>query len=223
MSNNPKIYLTMTTLPERLKSNFFLKVYLSLKRQNIPFYRLIINLSVKQFKYTVPLYLINDPQIIINETDICGPCAKLLGSIDIIPDNSVVIVLDDDIIVRKNFIGTLYKSYLLNPNKVSSNTIIQRPRFKEVMGFSGYIFNINKLKNIKYFYPSMPKCCFKIDDTWISWCIRKLGVEVVKSIVPDAWNQTLNMTHTKLHPKWYELNKNTDRDNLTKQALKILI
>lgn len=218
------IYLTMTTLPERLKSNFFLKVYLSLKRQNIPFYRLIINLSVKQFKYNVPLYLINDPQVIINKTDICGPCAKLLGSIDIIPDNSVVIVLDDDIIVRKNFIGTLYKSYLLNPDKVSSNSIIKRPRFKEVMGFSGYIFNVNKLKNIKYFYPTMPKCCFKIDDTWISWCIKKLGVEVVKSIVPDAWNQTLDMKKTLLlHPKWYELNKHTDRDNLTKQALKILI
>jgi hypothetical protein len=37
-------------------------------------------------------------------------------------------------------------------------------------------------------------------------------------------DQTLNMKETQLlHPKWYELNKHTDRENLTKQALKILI
>jgi hypothetical protein len=216
------IYLTMTTLPERLISRHFLKVYLSLKKQRIPFYRLIINLSVKQFKYKVPLYLRKDPRVIINPTDICGPCAKLLGSVDIIPDDSVVIVLDDDIIVKPNFIGSLYKSYLINPNKVSSNNIIQHEKFKEVMGFAGYIFNINKLKNIKEFYPTMPKCCFKIDDTWISWCINKLGVEVVKSIVPDAWNQVLNIQKTNLHPNWYELNKHTNREFLTKIALRVL-
>jgi hypothetical protein len=216
------IYLTITTLPERLISRHFLRVYLSLKKQRIPFYRLIINLSVKQFKYKIPNYLKKDPTVIINPTDICGPCAKLLGSIDKIPENSVVIVLDDDIIVKPNFIGSLYKSYLINPNKVSSNTIIERPTFKEVLGFSGYIFNVNKLRNIKEFYPTMPKCCFKIDDTWISWCIKKLGVEVVKSIVPDAWNQVLNMKKTELHPKWYELNKHTNRDFLTQQALKVL-
>lgn len=216
------IYLTMTTLPERLISRHFVKVYLSLKKQRLPFYRLIINLSVKQFKYKIPNYLKKDPTVIINPTNICGPCAKLLGSVNIIPDDSVVIVLDDDIIVKPNFIGTLYKSYLINPNKVSSNTIIERPTFKEVLGFSGYIFNINKLRNIKEFYPTMPKCCFKIDDTWISWCIKKLGVEVVKSIVPDAWNQVLNMAKTELHPKWYELNKHTNRDFLTQQALRVL-
>jgi hypothetical protein len=68
----------------------------------------------------------------------------------------------------------------------------------------------------------MPKCCFKIDDTWISWCIKKLGVEVVKSIVKDAWNQVLNMPETKTHPKWYQLHTHTDRDRLTKEALRIL-
>ena len=216
------IYLTMTTLPERLISRHFVKVYLSLKKQRVPFYRLIINLSVKQFKYKIPYYLKKDQTVIINPTNICGPCAKLIGSIDIIPEDSVVIVLDDDIIVKPNFIGSLYKSYLINPSKVSSNNIIERPTFKEVLGFSGYIFNINKLRNIKEFYPTMPKCCFKIDDTWISWCIKKLGVEVVKSIVPDAWNQVLNMKKTDLHPKWYELNKHTNRDYLTQQALKVL-
>ena len=68
----------------------------------------------------------------------------------------------------------------------------------------------------------MPKCCFKIDDTWISWCIKKLGIEVVKSIVPDPFNQVLNFKQSENHPKWYELHKHTNRDGLTKRALKIL-
>ena len=51
------IYLTLTTLPERLVSDHFKKVYISLKNQKIPFYKLIINLSVKQFTYNIPEYL----------------------------------------------------------------------------------------------------------------------------------------------------------------------
>ena len=140
MNNN--IYLSMTTLPERLISSHFANVYLSLKSQRVPFYKLIINLSVNQFKYKIPLYLQNDPSVILNPTDINGPCAKLLGSIDIIPNNSVVIVLDDDIIVKSNFIGSLYKSYLINPNKVTSNLIIKHPKFKEVRGFFWILYLI---------------------------------------------------------------------------------
>ena len=217
------IYLTLTTLPERLVSNHFKKVYISLKNQKTPFYKLIINLSVKQFTYKIPEYLKKDPNVILNETDICGPCAKIIGSLDIIPDNSLVIVMDDDIVMRNNFIEVLYKSYLNSPNKVSSNFINIHPNFKEVCGFGGYIFNINKLRNIKELHKTMPDCCIKIDDTWISWCMKKLNVEVVKSIIKDPWNHVLDIPNTDPHPDWFELGKHTDRKKLTEDALKILI
>ena len=217
------IYLTLTTLPERLVSDHFKKVYISLKNQKIPFYKLIINLSVKQFTYNIPEYLKKDPNVILNETDICGPCAKLIGSLDIIPENSVVIVMDDDIVMRNNFIGVLYRSYLTNPNKVSSNFINIHPNFKEVCGFGGYIFNIDKIRNIKELHKTMPDCCIKIDDTWISWCMKKLNLEVVKSIAIDPWNRVLDIPNTDPHPVWFELGKNTNRKKLTDEALKILI
>ncbi len=217
------IYLTLTTLPERLVSDHFKKVYISLKKQKIPFDKLIINLSVKQFTYVIPEYLKQDPNVIINETDICGPCAKLIGALDIIPNNSVVIVMDDDIVMRNNFIYVLYNSYLQNPNKVSSNFINIHPNFKEVCGFGGYIFNIDKLRNIKELHKTMPDCCIKIDDTWISWCMKKLRVEVVKSIIKDPWNNVLDIPNTDPHPDWFELGKHTDRKRLTDNALKILI
>jgi len=215
------IYLSLTTRPERLISPHFEKVYNSLKNQTIPFKKLIINLSVKEFTYNIPQYLYNN-DVILNETDICGPCAKLLGSIDIIPPNSIVIILDDDIVMRNNFIKSLYHSYLLNPNKVSSHFINDRPNFKEVNGFGGYVFNINVLRNIKQFYNTMPECCIKIDDTWISWCIKKLNIEVVNTIVKDPWNYVLDIPNTDPHPDWYELGKHTDRDNLIKEMLRIL-
>ena len=217
------IYLTLTTLPERLVSHHFKKVYISLKNQKIPFYKLIINLSVKQFTYNIPEFLKKDPNVILNETDICGPCTKLIGSLDIIPDNSVVIVMDDDIVMRSNFIEILYKSYLKCPNKVSSNFINIHPNFKEVCGFGGYIFNINKIRNIKELHKTMPDCCIKIDDTWISWCMKKLNLEVVKTIAKDPWNRVLDIPNTDPHPDWFELGKHTDRKKLTDEALKILI
>ena len=112
-----KIYLSLTTRPERLISHHFNKVYNSLLNQTQLFDKLIINLSIKEFTYKIPDYL-HTENVILNKTDICGPCTKLFGSIDIIPDNSLVIVLDDDIVMRNNFIKSLYDSYLINKNKV---------------------------------------------------------------------------------------------------------
>ena len=220
MSN---IYLSLTTRPERIISNHFKKVYDSLLYQTIPFYKLIINLSIKEFTYTIPNYLYNE-RVILNQTDICGPCTKLIGSIDIIPENSIVIILDDDIVMRNNFIESLYKSYLLNPKKVSSHitTINKNKKYKEVAGYGGYIFNINIIRKIKIFYKTMPPCCVKIDDNWISWCIHQLGVEVVNTIEKNAFHQVLDIPNTNPHPEWYELCEHTDRDKLINEMFQIL-
>jgi len=219
-----RIYLSLTTRPERLNSYHFKKVYLSLIKQSFPFYKLIINLSIKEFTYEIPKFLHNNDRVILNETDICGPCTKLLGSIDILPENSIVIILDDDIVMKNNFIQSLYNSYLLNPDKVSSHftSLSKNNRYNEVMGFGGYIFNIELLRNIKDFYSSMPPCCVRIDDNWISWCINKLNVEVVKTIEGNAWDNVLDIENTDPHPVWYELSKNTDREGLICEMFSIL-
>ena len=220
MDNN-NIYLSLTTRPERLVSDHFKKVYKSLLNQSHPFYKMIINLSIKQFSYEIPDYLYND-KVILNETDICGPCTKLIGSIDIIPDNSLVIVLDDDIVMRNNFIDSLYKGYLINPDKVTTHFFYKRKNYTEVMGFGGFIFNINNLRNIKPFYYTMPECCIKIDDNWISWCLYKLNIEVIQTIEKDAWNKVLDIPNTDPHPDWYELCKHSNRDELIKEMIAIL-
>jgi len=216
------IYLSLTTLPERLNSEHFRKVFNSLKNQTLSFKKLIINLSIKEFTYQIPDFLYHEENVIINESTFCGPCTKLLGSIDILPNDAIVIVLDDDIVMRNNFIKSLFDSYNNNPNKISSNFISVNFKFTEVQGFGGYIFNINNVRNIKQFYNSMPDCCRKIDDTWLSWCFKKIGVDVIKSLENDPWNNLLDIPNTDPHPDWNELCKNGDRENLTREALHIL-
>jgi hypothetical protein len=220
---NVVIYLSLTTRPERLISDHFKKVYTSLKDQTFPYNKMIINLSVNEFEYEIPDYLHSDHNIILNKTSICGPCTKLLGSIDIIPQDTVVIVLDDDIVMKDIFIQSLYCSYLINPDKVSSHFINVRTQFTEIAGFGGYIFNINHLRGITQFYDSMPLCCIKIDDTWISWCIKKLNIDIVQTIEKNPWNNVLDIKNTDPHPDWYELCKHSDRTTLTDEALSLLL
>ena len=95
------IYLTLTTIPERLVSDHFRKVYESLNSLYISYTFIILTCQIDEFQYTIPQYLIDDKKVIIHKTNICGPCTKLIGSLDIIPVGSIVIVLDDDIIMRK--------------------------------------------------------------------------------------------------------------------------
>jgi hypothetical protein len=208
-----EIYLSLTTRPERLESVFFKTVYESLLNQTLPFNKLIINLSIKEFTYYIPYYLRND-KVILNETDICGPCAKILGGLHLVPDNALIIVLDDDIVMRPNFIQSLYSSYEANPTKVSSHCInLCHLNYNEVCGYAGYIVNINLVRNIIQFYDTMPECCRKIDDNWISWCLHKMNIEVVQTIEKNAWNNVLDIPTTDTHPKWFELCKHTDRVN----------
>lgn len=211
----------MTTLPDRLISEHFKNVYLSLKNQNKKFYKLIINLSINQFKYVIPDYLKNDNDVIINNTKINGPCAKLVGSIDLIPNKSLVIIIDDDIIFKNNFIEELYEAHKKNPFSVVSNFVISHKInnneiLDEPNGFGGFAFLMRpRIEKIKNFYNTMPSCAFKIDDTWFGWCFKKIDMKIIKSKVRHPWLIVLDQKNTDKHPSWYELNKNTNREKLT--------
>lgn len=176
----PEIYLSMTTRPERLSSNHFKDVLKSLENQSVPFTKLVINLSVDEFTYNIPEYLVKHNKIILNKTNICGPCAKVFGSIEVIPPEALTIVLDDDNIMRKKFIESLYTSYLLNPNKVTSHLIRKRAKWTDVYGFTGFIYKTKLLKDIRKFYKTQPQCCVKIDNTWLGWCIKNWASKLFK-------------------------------------------
>ena len=68
----------------------------------------------------------------------------------------------------------------------------------------------------------MPKCAFKIDDTWFGWCFRKIDIKIKNSNILYPWITVLDHKNTDKHPKWYELNKNTNRELLTKEFLNLI-
>jgi hypothetical protein len=217
------LYLSLTTRPERLTSEHFKKVYYSLKNQTYKFTHLIINLSISDFVYnSIPQYLQDDKQIIINKTKISGPCTKLIGSIDIIPNDAVVIILDDDIVMKPNFISSLYGSYKKTPSKISSSIVIVRKYFTDVVGFAGFIFRMTDIiRELKNLYSTMPACAKYIDDTWFGWCFWKLGLDVIKGKENDPWNNILDIPNTDPHPEWHELCKHTNRNKLINEFLKL--
>ena len=219
---NRIIDFSMTTLPERLSSNHFKNVYNNLLEQIIPFHRLIINLEVSNFTYNIPNYLLEHKNVIFNKTDICGSCAKLVGSIDIIPNDRLVVVIDDDIIFKNNLSETLYNCYLHHPESVSANYIITHDtkygKITEPNGFIGFMFKMNdNIRKFKEYYKTMPECARKIDDTWFGYVFFKLGIPIVKACKDwhygstDLWNHR----QSNNHEKWYELHLDTDRWKLT--------
>ena len=169
-------------------------------------------------------YLQDDKQVIINRTEISGPCTKLIGSIDIIPNDAVVIILDDDMVMRSNFISSLYESYKKNPSKISSTYVTRNNYFTEVAGFAGFILKMtDTIRELKKYYLIMPTCVKYIDDTWFGWCFHRIGIDVINGLEPDPWNNILDIPNTDPHPEWHELCKNTNRQQLTMEFLKYIL
>lgn len=218
-----KIYLSMTTTPDRISNSYFKTVIDSLFNQTIWFDKLIINLSIKEFEYkSIPTFLTSCKRIILNETDVVGPCTKLVGSVksNIIPKNTVVIVLDDDTVMHKIFIQSLYSAYKIRPKQVHSHITNEYKHFTEVIGFSGFIFNINYVQDIVKYYEKMPQICKYVDDTWIGWCFYKMNL-TVNSISREFFlKYVANMTLTKNYENC--LMNNTNRKSITKEVLKLL-
>ena len=218
---NTNITISMTTLPNRLESNHFKNVYNSLLNQKTPFYKLIINLECETFCYKIPDYLLFNKNIVFNNTSYKGPCCKLLGSINILKENDIVIVMDDDIIMNDNFISVLYNSFLKNTNAITANftrKLVSKKgiNIMEARGFGGFIFKMsNKYKSLELLYKDMPECARKIDDTWFASCFVILNIPVIQQhLCTDIWNNILNMVATNKHPNWLELHTVGDRQEL---------
>ena len=214
------LYLSLTTKPERIKSDHFKKVYQSLKDQIHKFDFLIINLSINYFNYYfIPEYLQDDKQVIINKTEICGPCTKLIGSFNIIPNDSTVIVLDDDMIFKDIFISSLFKSHKKNPDKVVTSSSLRERYFNDVRGFSGYIFLMtDTIRELEKHYIIMPRCARFIDDTWFGLSFLRLGIDVIEGDEDDYWNSLFDFNEGWTTP-WNGLCNNTNRASLINELI----
>jgi len=169
------IYISISTIPQRIKNlNESVK---SLLNQTKKPDKIFINIPFKYKRFTetieddqIPKF---DNNIIeITRCEDCGPATKLLGSLNKLEKNSLVILADDDHIYENFMIEKFFHFYSNAPNNAYSFYVHPLGKFGIGQGADGFAINTNHLTGIKKFYDKVVKNykeLFLYDDLWISY------------------------------------------------------
>jgi len=169
------IYVSLSTIPQRIKSlNESVK---SLLNQTKKPDKIFINIPFKyeRFKETIKDDEIPKFDSRVVETircEDCGPATKLLGSLDKLEKNSLVILADDDHVYENYMIEKFFYFYSKAPNNAYSFYVHPLGNFGIGQGADGFAINTNHLQGIKNFYDKVVKDykeLFLYDDLWISY------------------------------------------------------
>ena len=169
------IYVSISTIPQRIKNlNESVK---SLLNQTKKPDKIFINIPFKYQRFTE---IIKDDQIPkfdsnlieITRCEDCGPATKLLGSLNKIEKNSLVILADDDHVYENYMIEKFFYFYSKSPNNAYSFYVHPLGKFGIGQGADGFAINTNHLTGVKIFYDKVVKNykeLFLHDDLWISY------------------------------------------------------
>ena len=169
------IYISLTTIPQRVK-NLNKSIESLLKQSHKPD-KIFVNIPFKYRRFTET---INDDQIPKFDSDIveitrcedCGPGTKLLGSLNKLEKNSLLILVDDDHIYEDYMIEKFFYFYTSSPHNAYSFYVQPIGNFGIGQGADGFAINTDHLKGIKFFYDKIVKNykeLFLYDDLWISY------------------------------------------------------
>ena len=169
------IYVSTSTIPQRIKS--LEKSIKSLLNQNKKPDKVFINIPYKyrRFSETIKDHEIPKFDNSIVEITRCedyGPATKLLGSLDKLEKNSLIILFDDDHIYENYMIEKFFHFYTKSPNNAYSFYVHPLGKFGIGQGADGFAINTNFLGGIKNFYNKIVKDykeLFLYDDLWISY------------------------------------------------------
>ena len=218
MSDN--IFISMTTLPERLNSDFFKKVISNILDQSIQPTIIILNIPYiykrTNEKYIIPRWITNHNYIKINRCLDLGPATKILGNFQNFLPNDTICIMDDDIIYKEDTIKNLYLKLLQNINSIIT---VDKDKNNSPTGYSGYMFKKKYLKITQLDIKDLLLNSFDIDDTWLGKICRNHGVKILELSNNEKNNSGIDVKLTDTHPEWYELCKNTDRQYLINKCL----
>jgi hypothetical protein len=169
------IYVSISTIPQRIKHlNESVK---SLLNQTKKPDKIFINIPFKYQRFTeiikddqIPKF--NSSLIEITRCEDCGPATKLLGSLNKLEKNSLVILADDDHVYENYMIEKFFYFYSKAPNNAYSFYVHPLGKFGIGQGADGFAINTNHLMGIKIFYDKVVKNykeLFLYDDLWISY------------------------------------------------------
>jgi len=154
------IYVSLTTIPQRVKN--LNKSIESLLKQSQKPDKIFINIPFKYKRFTET---INDDQIPkfdnnlieITRCEDYGPGTKLLGSLNKLKRNSLIILADDDNIYEDYMIEKFFYYYSLFPNNSYSFYVHPLGNFGVGQGADGFAINTNHLDGVKKFYDTVVK------------------------------------------------------------------
>ncbi len=204
-------WVTMTTVPERIKSAYFREVInVILCQSDVEMIVLNVPYVCKRSgeEYIIPEWIHVEPRIIVNRCDDLGPATKVLGGRHLFPENAAIVQFDDDIIYQNFAVKGLLDVY--DPKCVTcwhSHSGIP-------FGFSGCVASAKTYQKLDT--SLLTDDCYFVDDNWFAWAFKRLGIEV-KSVNPaNAWN--VSAVSIDDHEPWFELQTNTDRALLIKKC-----
>jgi len=169
------IYVSLSAIPQRIKN--LSKSVDSLLNQTKKPDKIFINIpfKYKRFNETVESNQIPkfDNNIVeVTRCEDCGPGTKLLGSIDKLKKNSLIILADDDHIYEDYMIEKFFYFHSIAPNNAYSFYVHPLGNFGVGQGADGFAINTNHLDGIEIFYDKIVKNykeLFLYDDLWISY------------------------------------------------------
>ena len=169
------IYVSLSVIPERI-NNLSVSIESLLKQSNKPD-KIFINIPYKYERFEeiieenqIPKF--NSKIVEITRCQDCGPGTKLLGSLDKMKRNSLLILADDDHIYENYMIEKFFYFYSKAPDNAYSFYVHPLGNFGIGQGADGFAINTNNLMGVKSFYNEIVKDykeLFLYDDLWISY------------------------------------------------------
>lgn len=226
-----RTYISMTTIPERLETDWF---YNSLKRllTQTKGFTVLLNvpdISRSGVKYNVPqnvLDLQSDSFKIIMCGADEGPITKLLPTLrnpDVGPDD-IIIICDDDLYYKDKTFSLLHQGVEARPDGISSMCSsnvegVFNPKYRSnVEGFK--CFGFRKKLLIGILDVNIPEICLKVDDDVINAYIHANDIPVYAIDYNGDTAGDCSILHEP-HPNWPELVKGP-RVNIQKKCNKAL-
>jgi len=182
------IYVSLSTIPQRVK-NINRSVDSLLKQTKKPD-KIFINVPHKYRRFSetvgdnqIPKF--NSDIVEVTRCEDFGPGTKLLGSINKLEKNSLLILVDDDHEYDNYMIEKFFSFYLKAPNNAYSFYVHPLGNFGIGQGADGFAINTNHLNGIKNFYNEIVKDhkdLFIHDDLWISYFLYFLKKNKIFSL-----------------------------------------
>ena len=204
------IYVSVSTIPQRIKTIH--KSIESLLNQTLKPDKIFINIP-KEFKRFKEKINDNDipkfpPGVEVTRCEDSGPGTKLLGSLNKIDNNSLLILADDDQIYENFMIEKFNNFYISSPNNSYSFYVHPLGKFGIGQGADGFAINTKFLNGVQSFYDQVVKNyeeLFLYDDLWISYYLyffkknKILSLQEYLELDKDGKRKTIYKSHTSSH------------------------